>query len=117
MLRYSAMHVQLADRKLKDTKGGYAQFLRENKSEAKVMEDKEKRVKEIEQSTIKAKSKVQYSMTPCSYLTMLFAACLLCTFSAKKLIPQHCLSCSALHQSCCRDTATLVQTSSHESHL
>ena len=48
----------MADRKLKDTKGGYAQFLRENKGEAKVMEEKEKRVKEIEQSTIKAKSKV-----------------------------------------------------------
>ncbi len=49
---------QLADKKLKDTKGGYAQFLRENKGEAKVMEEKEKRVEEIEQSTIKAKSKV-----------------------------------------------------------
>lgn len=58
------MHVQLADRKLKDTKGGYAQFLRENKSEAKVMEDKEKRVKEIEQSTIKAKSKVSCMLLP-----------------------------------------------------
>ena len=54
-----AICVQLADKKLKDTKGGYAQFLRENKGEAKVMEEKEKRVKEIEQSTIKAKSKVR----------------------------------------------------------
>ena len=44
--------------KLKDTKGGYAQFLRENKGEAKVMEEKEKRVKVLEQSTVKAKSKV-----------------------------------------------------------
>ena len=53
------MFVQLANKQLKDTKGGYAQFLRENKGEAKVMEEKEKRVKEIEQSTIKAKSKVR----------------------------------------------------------
>ena len=46
--------------KLKDTKGGYAQFLRENKGEAKVMEEKEKRVKVLEQSTVKAKSKVSF---------------------------------------------------------
>lgn len=45
-------------KKLKDTRGGYAQFLRENKGEAKVMEEKEKRVKVLEQSTVKAKSKV-----------------------------------------------------------
>lgn len=50
---------QVADRKLKDTKGGYAQFLRENQGEAKVMEEKEKRVKVLEQSTVKAKSKVR----------------------------------------------------------
>lgn len=56
---FFAMSVQLANKQLKDTKGGYAQFLRENKGEAKVMEEKEKRVKEIEQSTIKAKSKVR----------------------------------------------------------
>lgn len=43
---------------MNDTKGGYAQFLRENVGEAKVMEEKEKRVKVLEQSTIKAKSKV-----------------------------------------------------------
>ena len=49
---------QVGEKKLKDTKGGYAQFLRENQGEAKVMEDKEKRVKVLEQSTVKAKSKV-----------------------------------------------------------
>lgn len=50
--------VQVVNKKLKDTKGGYAQFLRENVGEAKVMEEKEKRVKVLEQSTVKAKSKV-----------------------------------------------------------
>ena len=49
---------QVVNKKLKDTKGGYAQFLRENVGEAKVMEEKEKRVKVLEQSTVKAKSKV-----------------------------------------------------------
>ena len=52
------LHLQVVGKKLKDTKGGYAQFLRENKTEAKVMEEKEKRVKVLEQSTVKAKSKV-----------------------------------------------------------
>ena len=52
------MRLQVGNRQLEDTKGGYAQFLRENKGEAEVMEVKEKRVKEMEQSTIKAKSKV-----------------------------------------------------------
>lgn len=47
------------NKKLRDTKGGYAQFLRENVGEAKVMEEKEKRVKVLEQSTVKAKSKVR----------------------------------------------------------
>lgn len=50
--------VTVVGQKLKDTKGGYAQFLRENKGEAKVMEEKEKRVKVLEQSTVKAKSKM-----------------------------------------------------------
>ena len=50
--------MQVVDKKLNDTKGGYAQFLRENVGEAKVMEEKEKRVKVLEQSTVKAKSKV-----------------------------------------------------------
>lgn len=50
--------VQVINKKLKDTQGGYAQFLRENVGEAKVMEEKEKRVKVLEQSTVKAKSKV-----------------------------------------------------------
>lgn len=50
--------VQVVNKKLKDTQGGYAQFLRENVGEAKVMEEKEKRVKVLEQSTVKAKSKV-----------------------------------------------------------
>ena len=54
----SSCGVQVLDKKLKDTKGGYAQFLRENVGEAKVMEEKEKRVKVLEQSTVKAKSKV-----------------------------------------------------------
>ncbi len=52
------MRTQVVGKKLKDTRGGYAQFLRENKGEAKVMEEKEKRVKVLEQSTVKAKSKV-----------------------------------------------------------
>ena len=52
------MLMQVVGKKLKDTRGGYAQFLRENKGEAKVMEEKEKRVKVLEQSTVKAKSKV-----------------------------------------------------------
>ena len=49
---------QVVNKKLNDTRGGYAQFLRENAGEAKVMEEKEKRVKVLEQSTVKAKSKV-----------------------------------------------------------
>ena len=50
--------IQVIDSKLKDTKGGYAKFLSENQKEAKVMQDKEQRAKEIEQSTTKSKSKV-----------------------------------------------------------
>lgn len=53
--------LQVVNKKLKDTQGGYAQFLRENVGEAKVMEEKEKRVKVLEQSTVKAKSKVSCS--------------------------------------------------------
>ena len=54
---------QVVNKKLKDTKGGYAQFLRENVGEAKVMEEKEKRVKVLEQSTVKAKSKVSCTLS------------------------------------------------------
>lgn len=54
------------NKKLRDTKGGYAQFLRENVGEAKVMEEKEKRVKVLEQSTVKAKSKVRPDGCVCS---------------------------------------------------
>lgn len=56
--KISTRVVTVVNKKLKDTKGGYSQFLRENVGEAKVMEEKEKRVKVLEQSTVKAKSKM-----------------------------------------------------------
>lgn len=56
--KISTRVVTVDNKKLRDTKGGYAQFLRENVGEAKVMEEKEKRVKVLEQSTVKAKSKM-----------------------------------------------------------
>lgn len=79
--------MQVVNKKLKDTKGGYSQFLRENVGEAKVMEEKEKRVKVLEQSTVKAKSKVGlaplYLLHPC-WLFCTLPACDMC------LLPRGC---------------------------
>lgn len=73
------MLTQVVGKKLKDTRGGYAQFLRENKGEAKVMEEKEKRVKVLEQSTVKAKSKV------CALLSMSCGLGVMVTTDVRKL--------------------------------
>ena len=82
---------QVADRKLKDTKGGYARFMSENKQEAKIMEDKEQRQKVIAQDNTKSKSKVQYMCTCNRFLKI--AACF---FNHTLLVALHQVTCNLL---------------------
>lgn len=61
--------VQVEGAKLRDYEGNYSEFLEKNEDEAQIMAAKEAKQREIEKSSIKAKSKmskVHHPSAPCA---------------------------------------------------